>query len=233
MGVSKGSAGAAIRQIESGGDYSARGPRVKTGRYAGERAMGAYQVMPGNLPQWSKAALGRVVSESEFMASRDIQDAIFDHQFGSTMKKYGNFDDAASVWHSGSTMERARRRGATDGYSTTVDYVNKARGYYNGQSAPSQQAVNGFSSSSAAPDLANVAGLSDLQNNAAYAGTAQPSPAQLKAAKFAEDLNALANLRNTADQTSQRRQNIGTNPNSLLSRSKAAITQVLKSGVTS
>jgi hypothetical protein len=115
----------AIGTIESSNNYSARGEVIQSGRYAGERAMGRYQIMPGNLPEWSQKVLGRQVSVQEFMSNPRIQDQIFDGIFGDSMRRYG-FEDAAAIWHSGRDLETARRANANDGYITTVDYVNKA-----------------------------------------------------------------------------------------------------------
>jgi hypothetical protein len=109
----------------SGGDYSIRGPVVQRGRYAGERAMGAYQVMPGNLPEWSRRALGREVSEEEFMSSPEIQDAIFYDQMVSNYRRHGSWEDAASVWFSGQPVARAGN--ASDGYTTVPVYVQRFR----------------------------------------------------------------------------------------------------------
>lgn len=119
----------AVKDIESsGGDYTVRGPLVEKGMYKGERAMGAYQVMPGNLPQWSKAALGREVSEEEFMESPEIQDAIFIDQMKKAKDKYGSIEDAVSVWFSGQPVNRAGN--ASDGYLTTPEYVSKFQRQY-------------------------------------------------------------------------------------------------------
>ena len=91
----------AIGQIESSGNYQARGPVVTSGLYNGQRALGKYQVMPGNLPQWSKEALGRVVSTQEFLNNPELQDQIASYQFNKIYSKYGNWDDVASMWFSG------------------------------------------------------------------------------------------------------------------------------------
>ncbi len=88
----------AIASIESDGSggYAAIGPtHPKMGR-----ALGRYQIMEANLPGWSQAALGRPVSADEFMANPDIQDAIFDHQFGGYVEKYGP-EGAAQAWFGG------------------------------------------------------------------------------------------------------------------------------------
>lgn len=117
---------AAISKIESGsfrGDYNTRGPVVKKGRYAGERALGRYQVMPGNLAAWTRKAIGRSVSEAEFLRSRDIQDAVFANQFASSIKRYGSPSDAASVWFTGRPTSNPSAGKASDGGTTGNRYV--------------------------------------------------------------------------------------------------------------
>jgi hypothetical protein len=114
----------AIKDIESsGGNYQARGPVVETGMYAGERAMGAYQIMPGNLPQWSREALGREVSEEEFMSSPEIQDAIFLHQMKNSYERHGTWEDAASIWFTGQPV--ANSSGRSDGYMEAPEYIQR------------------------------------------------------------------------------------------------------------
>jgi len=120
----------AIKDIESGGgNYEVRGPVVQSGRYAGERAMGAYQVMPGNLPQWSRQALGREVSETEFMQSKEIQDAIFLDQMRRNYERYGTWEDAASVWFTGRPVSQSQN--ASDGYTSAPDYIRRFSSAYN------------------------------------------------------------------------------------------------------
>lgn len=119
----------AVKDVESsGGDYSIRGPVVTKGTYKGERAMGAYQVMPGNLAQWSKAALGREVTEEEFMGSPEIQDAVFIDQMKKSKEKHGSVEDAVSVWFSGRPLDKAGN--ASDGYITAPEYVSKFQRQY-------------------------------------------------------------------------------------------------------
>ncbi|KRA59034.1 hypothetical protein [Rhizobium sp. Root651] len=88
----------AIASIESkgSGDYSAVGPtHPKMGR-----ALGRYQIMEANIGPWSQAALGRAVTPEEFMANPQLQDAVFDHQFGQYVQKYGP-EGAAQAWLGG------------------------------------------------------------------------------------------------------------------------------------
>jgi hypothetical protein len=109
----------AIAGIESGGRYDIVGPNHP--KYG--RALGRYQVMESNLPSWSREALGREVSPQEFLSSPQIQDAIFNKKFGQSVEKYGNPQDAASVWFTGRPL--AQGANARDSLGTTGQkYVN-------------------------------------------------------------------------------------------------------------
>lgn len=120
----------AIGQFETGGNYTKRGPVVSSGRYKGERALGKYQIMPGNLPQWSKEALGRVVTEQEFMNSPAIQDAIAQFQMAKILRQHGTLENVVSVWFSGRPLSQAGN--AKDDLGTTVpSYVKNVRSIYN------------------------------------------------------------------------------------------------------
>lgn len=112
---------AAIASIEAPG-YGTIGPtHPKYGR-----ALGQYQVMESNLPQWSQKALGRVVSAEEFLATPAIQDAIFDDQFRDSIKRYGTPQDAASVWFTGRPTTNKSAATAKDSLGTSgADYVAK------------------------------------------------------------------------------------------------------------
>jgi len=86
----------AISGIESGGRYDAVGPsHPKLGR-----ALGKYQVMEANVGPWSQVALGRAVSPEEFLANPQIQDAVFNSQFGQYVKQFGP-QGAAQAWFAG------------------------------------------------------------------------------------------------------------------------------------
>jgi len=93
------SAAASIRKIESGsfeGNYGALGPITRNG----DRAYGAYQVMGNNIGPWSKEALGKSMTASEFLTDKGAQDAIFKHKFGGYTEKYGEAG-AAQAWFGG------------------------------------------------------------------------------------------------------------------------------------
>jgi hypothetical protein len=112
----------AIASIESAGsgDYGAIGP---TNKKLG-RALGRYQIMEANIGPWSKEALGRAVTPQEFLADPKIQDAIFDHKFGSYVQKYGNPQDAASAWFTGQPLSVGANRRDVLGTSGN-EYVDK------------------------------------------------------------------------------------------------------------
>ncbi|AGB71033.1 phage tape measure protein [Rhizobium tropici CIAT 899] len=109
----------AIKSIESSGNYGALGPVLKSG----DRAYGAYQVMGANVPSWTKAATGTAMTPSAFLNDRNAQDAVFNKYFGASLSKYGNPQDAASVWFSGRPLAKAGL--ASDGFNTTPEYVTK------------------------------------------------------------------------------------------------------------
>ena len=112
----------AIKSVESAGSggYSALGPMLKNGN----QALGAYQVMSNNLPSWSQEALGKTLSPSQFLADPNAQDKVFDHFFGKSLQKYGNAQDAASVWFTGRPQSGAA--GSIDVLGTTgTEYVDK------------------------------------------------------------------------------------------------------------
>ena len=99
-----------IRTQESGGRY---------GIVNSIGATGAYQVMPFNIAPWTKAALGRSVSRSQFLKSKDIQDRVARHILGGYVKKYG-YGGAAAAWYGGP--------GAGAKYARGVRNTRKQRG---------------------------------------------------------------------------------------------------------
>jgi hypothetical protein len=118
QGSNIGNYAGAISGIESGGRYDITGPTSP--KYG--RALGKYQIMEANLPEWSQAALGRQVSADEFLKSPDIQDAIFQHRFGGYVQKYGSPERAAAAWFSGSPDISSSKR---DSLGTSVQkYVS-------------------------------------------------------------------------------------------------------------
>jgi hypothetical protein len=103
-----------IRKIESGGNYSV---------VNSIGAVGAYQVMKGNIPEWTKQALGYSMTWQQFRASRAAQDAVARYKLNQYMKKYGSAEAAAAMWFSGQPNPHSQR---SDGYNTVEQYVGKA-----------------------------------------------------------------------------------------------------------
>ena len=147
------------------------------------------------------------MTPQQFLADRSAQDQVFDHFFGRSLRQYGNPQDAASIWHSGSTLAAARRRNTNDGYMATADYVNKFTRFAGGDGVTAA-AIQGTSTPSGEPDTSV---LNNLQyTNAAQtpwaASTGAPimTAAQQKAARFSQDVAALGQLRQLGMQTSAR-----------------------------
>lgn len=131
--------GIAFVESRGSGDYAAVGPVTRSG----DRAYGRYQVMGNNIGPWTEQVLGRRLTKDEFMNGttdmtyQEIQDAVFNGIFGGYIEKYGNVQDAASMWFSGRPLRRAGN--ASDGYMTVPNYVRKMeRGIARSRSAASQ-----------------------------------------------------------------------------------------------
>lgn len=116
-----------VGKVESNNNYQARGPEVKSGMYAGQSALGKYQVMPGNLESWTRELFGFEMTPEEFLKNEDAQEAIFKHQMTKNYKRYGSWEDAVSVWFTGRPVS-ASSLSASDGYNTGEQYLGKVFG---------------------------------------------------------------------------------------------------------
>ena len=113
-----------VAKLESSGNYSALGPATKSG----DRAYGMYQVMGSNIPSWTKEVLGYSMTPEQFLASKEAQDAVARAKLGGYLNKYGNINDAASMWFSGRPYKNNMAR---DVLGTSVpQYVNTVNRYY-------------------------------------------------------------------------------------------------------
>ena len=114
----------AVGKEESGLNYSAIGPRTKSG----DRAYGFSQVMGYNVPVWTQQVLGKRMSPEEYLADPEAQMKVTRAILGGYLNKYGNADDAMSTWFSGRPMKGNTSR---DILGTTVPgYVAGVRRYY-------------------------------------------------------------------------------------------------------
>lgn len=135
-----------IAAVESrgSGDYSAVGPVVAKGMYAGDRAYGRYQVMGLNIPDWTERYFGQRLTPQQYVANTDAQDAVFAGHFSAAMETHGSPQDAASVWFTGQPHSRGGNR--SDGYITGNTYVAKfdnAMSALSGSSRYAQAPVDG------------------------------------------------------------------------------------------
>lgn len=154
-----------LRATESGGSYTAMGPRTKTG----DRAYGRYQVMGSNVPGWTLRYYGRALSSSEFLSNHAAQDAVVRGVIGAAYKKYGSWESAAAVWFSGLPNANST---ASDGYMTVRDYVSKVMrlsGSSSGSGGPSGAAM-----SASARDALNPKQLAEQYGFAASMLNAYP-----------------------------------------------------------
>jgi len=116
-----------IANVESQGSkdpYRVPGVVVTKGMYAGERAIGKYQVMPSNVESWTKEALGKPLTAYQFYNSPEAQERVADYKLAQLYKKYGNWDDVASAWLTGKPLSKAGN--AKDDLGTSAyAYVKK------------------------------------------------------------------------------------------------------------
>jgi len=116
----------AIGQFESGGNYQAVGPQ--TGKMG--KAIGKYQIMEANIPNWTKEALGKSMTVEEFKNNPQAQDAVAEYKMKQYYDKYGTLEDVASAWFSGQPLAKAGN--AKDVIGTSVPkYVQNVRNIYN------------------------------------------------------------------------------------------------------
>ena len=82
----------AISGRESGGNYSA------VNKDSG--ALGKYQIMPGNIASWTKAATGKSYTPQQFIRSPQLQETTAQYMLKKYYNKYGPAGAAVS-WYSG------------------------------------------------------------------------------------------------------------------------------------
>ena len=111
----------AEREQESGGNYSAVN--------GSSGALGAYQVLPSNLPGWLADSGLPQMSDSAYLANHRAQDLLAWHILGGYYDKYGP-RGAAAVWYSGQPDWHA-----TYGNPPVYQYVNDVIALMNGTAA--------------------------------------------------------------------------------------------------
>jgi len=99
-----------IAQVETGfvkgSQYLALGKVINKGRWKGQRAIGKYQIMEGNVRAWTKQYLGREMSPEEFRRNPMAQEIVGQAKIAEYLNKYGSPLDVASMWHAGRPVRR-------------------------------------------------------------------------------------------------------------------------------
>lgn len=169
----------AIREVETGGEPAST--RYKTVNSIG--ATGAYQVMKGNIAEWTKEALGHSLTLDQWLGDKAAQDKVAMYKLGKSQKKYGSWESAAAVWFSGQPNPNSS---ASDGGNTVRQYVDKV-----GKVLKTGKTVDG----SAGTDSVDTSGVMDSIGGALGA-IAKPftdlGTAMLSIGTFAEFLLKLA-----------------------------------------
>lgn len=126
-----------ISRNESGGNYQAKGPVVKskTSMYYGDRAYGKYQIMGKNIPSWSKQALGRSVTLDEYLKNPAIQESIIKDQYNRAKSQGLSDEQFAAKWFSGSTNTKSQTRDELG--TTTQQYVER----FNAGTSPASRSI--------------------------------------------------------------------------------------------
>lgn len=109
--------GKALASLESGGNYRAVGDVVKTGSMAGQRPIGKYQVMEGNIPIWTQEFLGHRMTPGEFLNSPEAQEIVRKGKFAQYEQKFGP-EGAARAWLGG--PGGVTHPGRADQHGTTI-----------------------------------------------------------------------------------------------------------------
>lgn len=181
----------AIKAIESGGGVFGRSSYSVVNKDTG--ALGAYQVMPANVPSWTKQALGQSMTPDDFLKDKSAQDAIFEKIFGGYVQKYGP-SGAAQAWLGGpgsvGKLGRADVNGTTvGGYSSTFDRLVSQNSRPSQDSMPDWDAASkSFRSSTdeAASSLGDLTGkLDDMPSSAnSFTSSLEQLGAKLSQASF-------------------------------------------------
>ena len=132
---------------EGDGSYDQVGPATADG----DHAIGKYQVMSKNIPEWTGQILGTPMTADQFKNSPQAQEAVYRAKMGEYVNKYGP-EGAARAWIGGpggvnNPLARAHRPDGTPFGPTVADYgkefASKALAF-NGQpqDGPLSQAPN-------------------------------------------------------------------------------------------
>lgn len=112
-----------IAHVESGG---AQNPYTAIGRDTGngDHALGKYQVLSSNVPEWTKEALGSSMTPQEFLNSPDAQEKVAAYKMNKELNSGRTPQDVGSIWLTGKPLAQAGNVHDANG-TTASQYVNK------------------------------------------------------------------------------------------------------------
>ena len=161
--------------IESGGNYQAIGPKVKT-KDGVDHAYGKFQVMGNNIPSWTQEILGQPMTPAQFLADPKAQEAVASAKLGQYFKQTGSLPDTASMWFTGRTL--------ANGGADATD-VNGMTGAKYAQTAVAGLDPLAYDSVGRRGGIANAPAAAAIDNSAAPAGIVAPPPStQVSAPQF-------------------------------------------------
>lgn len=149
-----------IARMETGGEKQPYQTVVSLTHKNGQKdeALGRYGILASNLPSWSEKYLGKKITRDEFLANPELQNKVFDGEFGSYLKSGKKPEEAAAMWLGG---PKGLANKAADKFgSTTASYSSAfAKSFYPGRRGPTeltQTAEQPPAPKAALPILANV-----------------------------------------------------------------------------
>jgi len=123
----------ALGFIESTNNYTTIGEVAKKGYHKGERPYGKYGVMTANIAPWTKKYYGKSLTPEQFLANQEAQDAVVAGELAANYKKYGNIEDAVSIWFTGRPLKTAQEANAADNNIGVDEYMRRFRVQFNKQ----------------------------------------------------------------------------------------------------
>jgi len=106
----------AIAKQESGSNY--RAVNSSSG------ALGKYQIMPANIPSWSKEALGRTITPQQFLRNPNLQEKVAQYKLRQYYRRYGA-EGAAKAWYGGESAARTSSSVRQGSYPSINSYASQ------------------------------------------------------------------------------------------------------------
>jgi hypothetical protein len=105
-----------IAKQESGNKYKAVN--------SSSGALGKYQIMPANIPSWSKEALGRSITPQAFLRNPRLQERVARYKLRQYYRRYGAAG-AAKAWYGGESAARKSSSTRQGSYPSINSYASQ------------------------------------------------------------------------------------------------------------